>query len=157
MTTDVCIGASFWQVKADTRLLQIARWAMQACTTSGGSNPIRTRCSEWQFTRSGKQWAFAITSPSMRVKRILRDWKNCWKCHSMYSKSLSYLDTMTTPRINMSFSRVIKCTSRKEGWMCAALHRERLESTWGHSKAFFVHQGLEWFQASHLSTERCEE
>ena len=45
MTTGACNDVSSWQVKADTRSLRIARWMIKACTTSGGSNPKRIRCS----------------------------------------------------------------------------------------------------------------
>ena len=46
MTTDAYNGVSFWPVKADTRSSQIARLAMQPCTTSDGNNPTSTRYSE---------------------------------------------------------------------------------------------------------------
>ena len=93
MTTGACNDVSFWQVKVDTRSLQIVRWAMKVCTTSGGNNQTSTRCSEWRFMRSRKQWIFVITRHSSKVKRSSQNWKNCWTYHSMYSKSLCYLDT----------------------------------------------------------------
>ena len=46
MTTGDYNGVSFWQVEVDTRLLQIVRWVMEVCSTSGGNNPTSTRCSE---------------------------------------------------------------------------------------------------------------
>ena len=58
--------------------------------------------------KSRKQWTFVITSPLIKVKRNSQDWKNCWKSHSMYLKSLCYLDTMITPRIGMNISRALR-------------------------------------------------
>ena len=42
---------------------------MELCTTSGRNNQTSTRCSEWRFMRSRKQWTFVITSLSSKVKR----------------------------------------------------------------------------------------
>ena len=108
MTTGACNDVSIWQVKADARSLQIVRWVMEVCTTSGGNNPTSTKCSEWRFTRSRKQWTYETTSLSNRVKRSSQDWKNCWNSHSMYSKSLCYLDTMITPKIRMNISLALR-------------------------------------------------
>ena len=44
MTTGAYNVVSFWQVKADTRALQIVRWVMWVCTTSGENNQTSTRC-----------------------------------------------------------------------------------------------------------------
>ena len=44
MITGTYNDISFWQVKVDTRSLQIVRWVMKVCTTSGGNNPTSTRC-----------------------------------------------------------------------------------------------------------------
>ena len=108
IATGACNNVSFWQVKMDTRSLQIVRWVMQVCTTSGGNNQTSTRCSEWRFMRSRKQWTNEITSPSIKVKRSSQDWKNCWTYHSMSSKSLCYLDTMIIPRISVTIFLVLK-------------------------------------------------
>ena len=102
MTTDAYNDVSFWQVKVDTRSLQIVRWVMEMYSTSGGNNQTSTRCSEWRFMRLRKQWTYETASPSNKVKRNSQDWKNCWKSHSMYLKSLCYLDTMIIPKIRMN-------------------------------------------------------
>ena len=45
-TTGAYNDVSFLQVKVDTRSLQIVRWVLQVCTTSGGNNLTSTRCPE---------------------------------------------------------------------------------------------------------------
>ena len=45
MTTGDCNDVSFWQVKMDTKSLQIVRWVVRLYTTSGGNNPTSTRYS----------------------------------------------------------------------------------------------------------------
>ena len=99
---------SFWQVKVYTRSSQIARWLMRACTTSGGNDPTSTRYSRWWFMRSRKQWVCVITRHSIKVKKSSWDWKNCWTYHSMSSKSLSYLDTMTRTRTATRCSLILR-------------------------------------------------
>ena len=108
ITISACNSVSFWQVKVDTRSLQIVRWVMWLYTTSGRNNQRSTRCSKWRFMRWRKQWIYEITSPSIKVKRNTQDWKNCWKSHSMYSKSLCCLDMMITPKISMAYSRALR-------------------------------------------------
>ena len=96
---------------------------MKVCTISGENNNTSTRCSEWQFMRLGKQWTYVITSPSNKVKRSSQDWKNCWKSSSMSSKSLCYLDTMITPKIEMNISlalRLIQVTSPQVSYLFAS-------------------------------------
>ena len=54
-----------------------------------------------------------LTITNQGIKLLSATYAEVAKNHSMYSNSLCYLDTMTTPRISMSYSRVIKCTSLK--------------------------------------------
>ena len=43
-----------------------------------------------------------------KVKRSSQDWKNCWTCHTMSSKSLCYLDMMITPKIRKNISPALR-------------------------------------------------
>ena len=123
MTTGACSDFSFWRVKAGTKSSRIARWMMQVCTTSGGNNQTNTRYSEWQFIRSRKQWIYVMTVHSIEVKSNSQDWKNCWKSHSMSSRSLCYLDIMITPKIRINISwalRSIQVTSPQVFYLFAS-------------------------------------
>ena len=131
MTTGDCNDVSFWQVNADTRSLQIIRWVMKVCTTSGGNNPTSTRCSEWWFMKLRKQWIFVLTSLSNKVKRSSQDWKNCWTYHSMSSKSLCYWYMMITPRIGMNISlalRSIHITSPQVSYLFASWTTQEIQT-----------------------------